>query len=49
MQTIIVKVIGDYEFTDGVFRFRIVEGSCESKADLLIDPLEEVLLGRFGY
>lgn len=49
MQTIVVQVVSDDKFTDGVFRFRVVENSCEPETDLLIDPLEKVFFGRFGH
>ena len=48
MKAVIIEVVCDDEFTNGVFRLGIVENSVESQTDLLIDPLEEIFLWRFG-
>lgn len=48
METVVIKIVGDDELTVAIFGFRSSENCVETKADLLIDPLEEVLLGRLG-
>lgn len=49
MEAVIVEVVGDDEFTDGVFGFGATESGSEPKADLLVDPFEEVLFRGFGH
>ena len=48
MQAVVVEVVGDDELSVAVFGFGAGEDGVEAKADLLVDPLEEVLLGWFG-
>lgn len=48
MQTVIVEVVGDDELPVAVLGFGAGEDCVEAEADLLVYPLEEVLLGRFG-
>lgn len=48
LQTVIVQVIGDDELAVAVLRLGSSEVSIEAEADLLVYPLEEVLLGRLG-
>jgi hypothetical protein len=49
LQTVIVEVVSDDELANGVFGLRVVQHRVEPKTDLLVDPLEEVLLGRLGH
>lgn len=44
METVVVQVVGDNELSDGIFWFGVIEFCGKSKADLLVDPLEEVFL-----
>lgn len=48
MQTVVVEVVGDDELPVAIFGFGAGEDGIEAEADLLVDPLEEVLLGRLG-
>lgn len=48
MQTVVVEVVGDDELPVAVFGFGASEDGIEAEADLLVDPLEEVLLGWLG-
>lgn len=48
MQTIVIEVVSDDELTVTVLRFRGSEDCIEAKADLLVNPLEEIFLGWFG-
>jgi hypothetical protein len=48
LKAIVVQIVGDNKGSVDVFRFGCVESSCESQADLLVHPFEEVFLGRFG-
>lgn len=48
MDTVIIKVESYDEFSVCVFRLGVCLDSSESKADLLVDPFEEVFLWWFG-
>ena len=47
MKTVVIQVVCDDEFTNGVLWFGVVELSCESETDLLVDPLEEIFFWWF--
>jgi len=48
LQTVVVEVVGDDELAVAVLGLGRREDRVEPEADLLVDPLEEVLLGRLG-
>lgn len=48
LQAVIVEVVGDDELAVAVLGLGAGEDGVEAQADLLVDPLEEVLLGRLG-
>lgn len=48
LQAIVVEVVGDDELAVAVLGLGRGEDCVEAEADLLVDPLEEVLLGRLG-
>lgn len=47
LETIVVEVISDDEFTNSILRFGITEHCVKPQTDLLVYPFEEILLWRF--
>jgi hypothetical protein len=48
LETVVVEVVGDDELAVAVLGLGRGEVGVEAEADLLVHPLEEVLLGRLG-